>query len=117
MYILIKLYLVCQKIPHAHIEYELDQGSRAGFSDMFMNAIPPFRYAWMLRIRIVVTGSNQPTKIPVAAVVLEMYGPPSDCKEKVKIGSIDRSAQMYSPFVWRVGSNHFAGAVPLCEAW
>ncbi|WP_049789386.1 outer membrane beta-barrel protein [Granulicella tundricola] len=31
----------------------------------------------------------------------EMYGPPHDCKGKAK-GDIDRSAQMYSAFGWRV---------------
>src|ERR1700733_8003097 len=32
-----------------------------------------------------------------------MYGPPSDCKGKSE-GWIDRSAQMYSAFVWRANS-------------
>jgi hypothetical protein len=33
----------------------------------------------------------------------EMYGPPFDCKGKSEEWS-DRSAQMYSAFVWRVES-------------
>jgi hypothetical protein len=32
-----------------------------------------------------------------------MYGPPPDCKGKAK-GDVDRSAQMYSAFEWRVES-------------
>jgi hypothetical protein len=36
-------------------------------------------------------------------LLLIMYGPPSDCKGKAK-SWIDRSAQMYSAFVWRVES-------------